>query len=284
MNTNYHIELVTRDNSKSGYQRTEEDIKLAEEAKQLYHAVEIAMKSVVVDGDYKAYCAAIEDYDQFVWHHRTRPNQSNLFANPKIKIATSWTEQAWAPVFERIRQEICKHWNKELVLVQNTSVVESWNNDKPGSKKDVDGGIGWKLDDKTIMPIVVAEAKSGHFDKTICTSVDAIIRRVLVMNPAVLGFCITDDNISVGKDNNVDDVFGAGGILIRQRVSTDNEYPKLDYTKFGLVEIFSINYLKSKQFEDFVITQSTPSSKGKLRAHIDQKGYYIPENLEGFIG
>jgi hypothetical protein len=283
MDINYHINLVKKPTT--GYNRTNNDHELARHAQTLYPAVAQAMLDAVVDGDWEKYCCDIKIYDQFVWEQSHKGDKSNIFAYKKIKISPSWTEQLWAPVFERVRRSLQNKWNTGLILIQNTEVVESWSTG-PASFKDVDGGIG--ILDATygcVMPIVVVEDKTGHFCKTACTGVDGIMRRVRTMNPNVLGMCITDNQVSVGQDSLVENVFGAGGVLISQRGTNGSKerYPKLNSEKFKLVEDLCLNYLDSKTKEDFLIKTSTSSSNVFLREQIDRNGVYIPPDLKKYL-
>ena len=236
MNVDYHINLVKKPTT--GYNRSENDHVLAKQAQKLYPKASRAMLDVVATGNWQEYCSAIEEYDQFVWEQSHKGDKDNIFAYKKIKISPSWTEQIWAPVFERVRQKVETDWQCSITLIQNSQVVESWGNG-PTSYKDVDVGFGIvEPTFKCIMPIVVAEAKTGHFCKTACTGVDGIMRRVLKMNPHVLGMCVTDNNVSVGQDSLVENVFGAGGLLISQRGKNGSKekYPKLNASRFELVE------------------------------------------------
>jgi len=283
MDTNYHINLVKKPTT--GYNRTANDHVLARQAEELYPVVAQAMLNAVVDGDWAKYCQSIETYDQFVWEQSQKGDKTNIFAYKKIKVSPSWTEQLWAPVFERVRKSFENQWNTSLALIQNTEVVESWSNG-PTSFKDVDGGVG--IVDPThgcIMPIVVAEDKTGHFCKTACTGVDGIMRRVRAMNPNVLGMCITDNNVSVGQTSLVENVFGAGGLLVCQRGTNGvyEKYPKLNADKFELVEKICLNYLANKSKEDFLIKISTASSNVYLRAQIDSNGVYVPPELTQYL-
>lgn len=283
MNINYHIDLVKKPTT--GYNRSDNDHALAAMAQELYPAVASAMTNAVEDGDWQKYCSAIEEYDRFVWEQSHKGDKSNIFAYKKIKVSPSWTEQLWAPVFERVRKSVEAKWNTSLTLIQNAEVVESWANG-PASFKDVDGGIGI-VDQKygCIMPIIVAEDKTGHFCKTACTGVDGIMRRVRTMNPNVLGMCITDNNVSVGQDSLVENVFGAGGVLISQRGTNGykEKYPKLNADKFSLVENLCLNYLATKNKDEFLINTSVQSSNVFLRENIDRSGYYVPPNLQQYL-
>jgi hypothetical protein len=287
MDTNYHINLVKKPTT--GYNRTANDHVLAKQAEGLYPVVSQAMLNAVVNGDWAKYCQSIETYDQFVWEQSHKGNQTNIFANPKIKIGPSWAEQMWAPVFERVRLEIQKKWNVALELIQNKNVVETLGNKGPSSTKDVDNGIGIVMTIGTkeyIMPIVVGENKGGHYCKVQCNTVDGIIRRVLSMNKNVLAFSLTDNNVSVGKNVVVDHSFGSGGTLICQRGINGKKsktYPALNVDKFELVERFCINYLSTKTPQDFLNISPSQTSGVLLRDHIDSKGHYVPPELTQYL-
>lgn len=285
MDFNYHINLVK--NPSGSYARTAEDQVLATQAVGMYPAVVGAMQKVLVDGDYKDYCKRIRDYDKFVWEQSHKGDKTNIFSYKKIKVSPSWTEQLWAPVFERVRRTISAAWKTELVLIQNIQVVESCGTDGPSGYKDVDGGIGIRSQTwpPAIMPVVTSEKKTGHFCKTACTGVDAITRRVRTMNPEVLSMCITDNNVSVGQDSLVDDVFGSGGLLISQRGTNGKKisYPELDAEKFQLVEKLCTNYLLTKTPDQFTNITTKQKSSVYLRENIDSKGYYIPQEYEQYI-
>jgi len=287
MDTQYHINLVK--NPKGGYKRTANDLDLVKQAESMYSVVSDAMLKLVQDGDYKSYINSIETYDKFVWEQSHKGDKSNIFAYKKIKISPTWTEQIWAPVFERVRIIMEKEWNIQLVLIQNMEVVESFGINGPTAYKDVDGGIGiyktFKFGKKAVMPIIAAEDKTGNFCKTACTNVDGIIRRVKAMNPDVLALCITDNQVNVGGKVEVDHSFGSGGIIVTQRGKNKKKevYPKLNSDIFEMVERLSINYLKEKTATDFTDIPHSNTSGIFLREHIDAKGYYVPPELEKFI-
>jgi hypothetical protein len=291
MDTKYHINLVK--NPSTGYSRTAEDAKLVQTAVGLYVSAEQAMIDFLADGDHKKYIKGIEAYDKFVWEASHKGDKSNLFAYKKIKVSPTWTEQIWAPIFERVKKEMEKHWGVELVLIQNITVVESLGSDGPTAFKDVDGGVGIVKQfpgqkKSVVMPVVVAEDKTGHFCKTACTNVDGIIRRVRGMNSNVLAFGITDNNISVGKTVEVDNAYGSGGVLVQQRGFGFNnnkkiKYPELNSDKFKLVEDMCIKYLKTKKPTDFSDVAPSKTSGVLLRDKIDATGCYIPPELEMFV-
>lgn len=289
MDFDYHLKLVT--NSNTGYDRTAHDLDLVEQAKTLYPSARTAMQKVVEDGDYQSYVKGIEPYDRFIWHHSHLGDKSNIFAYKKIKVSPSWTEQIWAPVFERVRRQMADHWQTgELRIIQNTQVVESFSDQGPSGFKDVDNGIAvtatmagsyWEF----LMPVVVVEDKTGHFCKTACTGVDAIIRRVKAMNPKVLAFVMTDNNVSVGRDSLVENVFGAGGVLISQRGKNNSreDYPPLHADRFQTVERLCLNYLRDQSITDFLNIQNAQPRGQSLRESIDQDGRFVPEPLRQYL-
>lgn len=291
MNLDYHIDLVR--NPSTGYARTALDLDLVAQAQSLYVQARLAMSQLTLDGDYKAYVLAIRDYDRFVWQASHQGDKTNLFAYKKIKVSPSWTEQIWAPVFERVRQHLETIWRCPLVLVQNQSVVDAVDHLGPRAYKDVDIGIGllkhlagW--DRPVILPVAVAESKTGHYCKTACTNVDGIVRRVRTLNPRVLAFCITDNNVSVARDALVDHVFGHGGVLVQQRgVGANNDhdldYPELAPENFQLVEKICRGHLSKYSYNDFAHVKGAATSDQTLRSSIDAHGYFVPKELEAYI-
>lgn len=289
MDTEYHINLVK--NPGGGYKRTANDLDLIKQAEILYPAVRKAMLDVVSDGDYQKYINGITPYDAFYWEQAHKGDQTNIYAYPKIKIGPSWSEQIWAPVFERVRLQMIDHWkhaDNNVCLIQNTTVVENVSKGGNIGNKDVDGGVAFKVvkDGKTYrMPIVVAEMKGGHMCKTITTQVDAIVRRFKNMNPHVLAFAITDNQASTGKKVLTDTVFGAGGILIiqRGRNHVQETHPMLNPAMFKLVENISVNYLKTKTIKNFTDVKPKDHSGIFLRECLDNEGYFIPDALKQFV-
>lgn len=297
MDARYHLKLVL--NETTGYQRTSRDLVLMDQASHLYEQVLHAIHQVISDGDYSAYLKSIEDYDRFVWEHSHQGDKSNMFAYKKIKVSPSWTEQFWAPVFERVRQRIAPQWQTqlaergaELVLLQNTQTVTSITAAGNIENKDVDVGVGirvWSdfVGAKITLPVIVAESKTGHFCKTACTGVDGIARRVLTFNPRVLAFTVTDNQISVGRDVEVSHAYGSGGILIMHRgqgIKSREDYPKLHAHKFEMVENGCYKYLATLQANDFIDRVTITQTNGvKLMDELSKGGYYVPSTLMNYF-
>jgi hypothetical protein len=290
MDLDYHIKLVR--NETTSYKRTENDALLVSTAETMYPAVKVAMTQVVADGDYEKYVNGIAAYDKFVWEESHKGDKTNIFSYKKIKVSPSWTEQLWAPVFERVRQKMAELWSEgNLVLIQNTEVVEAMGSMGPVAYKDVDCGIGVQVLDATghakyILPIIVSECKTGHYCKTACTGVDAIIARVRRMNSSVMGFALTDNNISVGREQPVENVFGSGGILISQRGQNGRRtpYPALRADVLKTVETLCVNYLKTMHIDNFTNVNTIMSTGVLLRDSIDRDGYYIPDEYRTLLG
>ena len=295
MDTNYHINLVI--NTSSGHKRTNNDKQLAVEAESLYKEVVPAMIKAVQTGDWSKYCKSIENYDRFVWEQSHKGNEANMFANPKIKVGPSWLEQLWAPVFERIRIKIEMIWNEEfpdikfeLVLIQNQKkrVIESLPTVGSPDTKDVDGGIGVKFfikEKEYILPIIVMEGKGGHFDKPLTRQVNNLFERFKETNQNILCIGIHDNNISVGKDCQVQSVASEYDAMIVQRgKNKSNEvYPLLNSSMFTLLEKTCIDYLKELSPMNFNQIQPCESDGILLRDYIDSQGCYMSPRLKEFI-
>lgn len=295
MDSSYHLKLVL--NETTGYHRTANDQLLVAHAQNMYPTVISAIDKVIVDGEYDKYVESIGPYDRFIWEESHRGDKTNLFSYKKIKVSPTWTEQLWAPVFERVRLQLEKQWADDLrdyqaslVLLQNTQTVTFFTTNNYVEYKDVDCGIGIKVwinsIGQVILPVVVCESKTGHFCKTACTGVDGIARRVLDLNPNVLAFTVTDNNISVGRDVEVDHVYGSGGILIMHRGSKNKsreDYPALHPNKFKLVEEGCNKYLSTKSVLDFTTINQTQTSGVKLIDAIKTNGYYAPPALTQYF-
>lgn len=289
MDLHYHINLVKKHISgTSGYKDKPDDVYIRNRAFALYPTVEQAQIDVVNDGDYLKYVNTISTYDQFYYDYSRRGDQTNIFAYPKIKIGPSWLEQIWAPVFERVRVEMQKHWEvANLVTLQNTQVIEYLPSSNQPATKDVDGGIGIQFDlngKSYILPIVVAEVKGGHFCKTMTTQVDGIFKRFKSMNSNLLCFAITDNKCSIGKDVQVESAWASGGVIIVQRGKNGvkEDYPKLNVENFYKVEELCIRYLKSKSLKDFINVSPKKTSGIYLRSKLNE-GSYIPNELQDYL-
>ena len=281
MNKSYHINILTKTN----HTKTSEDCLIVDELTRMYPSVMDAMDKVVVDGDYNVYCNSIKAYDSIVWQKSHEPDKSNLLAYKKIKITPSWTEQLWAPIFERARRKVEMNWvpgKYHLVLLQNTEVAESDPTGDSYAKKDVDLGIGiTSPDTNIILPVIYGEGKTGHYCKAACTGVDAAFGRVREMNPDILTIAITDNNISVSKTAQIDHVFRNGDMLIVQRGNNRKKqiHPLLDYIKMELVETSIVKYLSSKKPENFLKISAGATSGVYLLDSIQSNGHYLSTRI-----
>lgn len=165
----------------------------------MWPTVEAAIEQVIEDGNYDAYVEAIRHYDEHIWTESKKEDGSNPIAYKKWKIYPSWSELNWAIVYERVRRQL--HF--ETVLIRTDKVLEGVTTNGDVFYKDVDGGLAIKgeLNGKTVLfPVVVMEHKGGHFCKTACTGVNAIGRRFHDTNPNVITVQITENHVTVGKD------------------------------------------------------------------------------------
>ncbi len=166
---------------------------------QMWPTVESAIKKVIEDGDYKSYVNAIRAYDEHMWTESKKGDGSNPIAIKKWKIYPTWSELNWATVYERVRQQL----NFETVLIRTDKVLEGATSNRDIFFKDVDGGLAIKgtMHNRCVLfPVVVMEHKGGHFCKTACTGVNAIGRRFHDTNPNVITVQITENYVTVGKD------------------------------------------------------------------------------------
>ena len=165
----------------------------------MWPTVEAAIEKVLNDGDYNTYVESIRSYDEHIWTESKKQDGSNPIAYKKWKIYPSWSELNWAIVYERVRKQL--HF--ETVLIRTDKVLEGATSNGDIFFKDVDGGlaINGTMNNKNVLfPVIVMEHKGGHFCKTACTGVNAIGRRFHDTNPNVITVQITENHVTVGKD------------------------------------------------------------------------------------
>ena len=166
---------------------------------EMWPTVELAIKKVIDDGDYNSFIESIREYDEHIWKESKKADGSNPIAYKKWKIYPSWSELIWAIVYERIRRQL----KFETVLIRTDKVLEGATSAGDVFYKDVDGGLAIKgsINGKNVLfPVVVMEHKGGHFCKTACTGVNAIGRRFHDTNPNIITVQITENQVTVGKD------------------------------------------------------------------------------------
>jgi hypothetical protein len=200
------------------------------------------------------YIELITPYDKFVWDKYTqKPQGTNIFNSKQKKKNSSWREQKWAPIFEIVRQYLQLAWPEvDVVLIQNNKVIENVYSSGYINYKNVDGGIGIKID-KGIIPIVVVEDKAGNICSTTFNGINAQGWRLHQSFPNAKYIFITDNEFNIRQDagaemgNNVNLV-----ILERGEYRSKEIYPKLNAKRFDMVRSELVGCLTQMKPSDFL--------------------------------
>lgn len=245
---------------------------------EMWPSVATAIEQVIEDGNYDAYVEAIRPYDEHIWTESKKEDGSNPIAYKKWKIYPSWSELNWAIVYERVRRQL----QFETVLIRTDKVLEGATTNGDVFYKDVDGGLAIKgeLNNKTVLfPVVVMEHKGGHFCKTACTGVNAIGRRFHDTNPNVVTVQITENNVTVGKDQtdgliNEIDIF----IVDRGRNQQEkNRYWARNALEMQMHEEELIRLLASAEPKHFLNIKIENVSSKSFREQLNETNYISKE-------
>lgn len=214
------------------------------QALSLLPAAEEAMKQFTQgDIDVVGYIDQITAYDQFMWDKwHEFPQKSNPINIGQNKKYSSWREQKWAPIWERIRQRLdtMDAWRDvELIVIQNQPVVETVYSNGYIAFKDVDGGLAIKsiINGQTVyVPVIAVEDKGGHACATCFGGVNAQALRLHLSFPNAKHVFITDNNVSVGvkKGAQIADNINLL-VLERGQNRVKQKYPPLAADRFQAV-------------------------------------------------
>jgi hypothetical protein len=247
---------------------------------KMWPTVETAIEKVINDGDYDSYVESIREYDEHIWTESKKEDGSNPIAYKKWKIYPSWSELNWAVVYERVRRQL----NFETVLIRTDKVLEGATTAGDVFYKDVDGGLAIKgeLNNKEVLfPVVVMEHKGGHFCKTACTGVNAIGRRFHDTNPNVITVQITENNVTVGKDQ-TDGLINEIDIFIIDRGR--NQYKKDSYwmrnsAEMKIHEEQLVHLLSNAEPKHFLNIKVENVSNKSFRDQLNETNYISKEKV-----
>jgi hypothetical protein len=225
------------------------------------------------------YITAITDYDRFMWiNAKSKPQKSNPINTLQNKKYSTWREQKWAPIFERVRQSIQPLWQDvKLVVIQNKPVVETVYSNGYIAHKDVDGGLAIELEingRKELVPVVAVEDKGGHACSTCFNGVNAQGLRLHQSFPNARHVFITDNNISVGQNKGAE-IADHINLIVSERGQNrrPEAYPPLNAARFQEVMEGLIQRLSGTQSREFTTYEVIHSpAAGTLRSQIDQTG------------
>jgi hypothetical protein len=190
--------------------------------------------------DVDTYIELITPYDQFMWDKwHEFPQKSNPINIGQNKKYSSWREQKWAPIWERIRQHLkaLDAWrDAELVVIQNQPVVETVYSNGYVAFKDVDGGLAIKsiINGQTVyVPVVAVEDKGGNACATCFGGVNAQALRLHLSFPNAKHVFITDNNVSVGAKKGAQIADNINLLVLeRGQNRVKQKYPPLDAGRF----------------------------------------------------
>lgn len=270
MNYHYHRKTLLA---------TESDHPYVQHAATMLEQVEQAMKDYVEDKiTTEQYIDRITPYDQFMWEKaHEKPQKSNPINTGQNKKYSTWREQKWAPVFEKIRRRVEPQWSTSLVVIQNKQVVETVYNDGYIAFKDVDGGLAIEStinNKKVLIPVIAVEDKGGHACSTCFNGVNAQGLRLHQSFPNAKHVFITDNNVSVGanKGMQIADHINLT-VLERGTNRVHEEYPKLHASRWqevldGITARLTVE--TPSNYTNCVIIES--HGVGTLRSQTDSAG------------
>lgn len=247
---------------------------MIEKALSMLDTLDMAITTVIRNGDWVNYVNLITDYDKFLWecnhHYPQKTNPINILQNKKY---SSYRETLLLPLWIRIKNKLPFH--TELLL--NNPVVQTIYSDKTYTYKDVDGGLG-VLYNKKIFPIIVDEDKSGHFCKTTAKNVNGIMECFKKMNTNIITMSTTDNKVTIGKKIDAEDLPSLDIIAsVREKNGYNSEYQSLNAKIFEELETKIVSKVLERGEESFMFEKYLITKKQNklIRESIDDNGLYI---------
>jgi hypothetical protein len=288
MNYDYHIALIKK--SKNNNDRFKGD-PIYDQLIGTYDSsgVDGAMKSLVNGTiSISEYVDRISVYDELiVGFHRKKPQKSNPVNTGQNKVYSTWREQKWAPVVERIRRELQKRTEQDLKLVQNSSVAQIIYEDGTAKSKDVDCGIAIESslesslgDKKILIPVLVSEDKGGHACATCFDGVAGVAGHFKQSFPLSRSVFITDNNVSIGQDKSAS-IFQDINMVICERGDNSkglksNQYIPLKGERWQALYDAADRYFTPEILSRLSnYTASPVRASGKFREQIDRTGLFV---------
>jgi len=235
MKYDYHREVLSNTDTHHPY---------VQQALTLLPTAEQAMREFTQGNiDVATYIKSITPYDQFMWDKwHEYPQKSNPINIGQNKKYSSWREQKWAPIWERVRQHLKTliAWKDvELVVIQNQPVAETVYSNGYLAFKDVDGGLAikTKINSQTVyVPVIAVEDKGGHACSTCFGGVNAQALRLHLSFPNAKHVFITDNNVSVAAKKGAQIADNINLIVLeRGQNRVKQKYPLLEAVRFRTV-------------------------------------------------
>jgi hypothetical protein len=246
---------------------------MVKQAISMVDNLEETIKKVINNGDWDEYIKNITPYDKFLWEcnhlHPQKTNPINILQNKKY---SSYRETLLLPLWVRIQSKL--PFETELLL--NKSVVQTIFSDETVGEKDVDGGLAIRCG-KLLLPIIVNEDKSGHFCRTSAKNVNGILECFKVLNSNIIRMCSTDNNVTIGKEVDAEDLSSFQIIAsLRKENGKNKVYQELNPEIFLNLENMIVDEItkrgvESYNCEKYIIKQK---QNKKIRESIDNTGLY----------
>jgi hypothetical protein len=240
----------------------------------LLPTVEDAIEQIIIDGDWDKYVELITPYDKYLWecnhNYPQKTNPINILQNKKY---SSWRETLLLPLWIRIKNKL----PFETVLLLNNPVTQTIFSDGTIGEKYIDGGLA-VVCDNLFLPVIVNEDKSGHFCKTSAKNVNGILKCFQDSNSQTIRMCTTDNNVTIGKDVDAEDLSSFNIIAsIRKENGKSETYKELNPNIFEELEKTLINEVIKRGHVSYMCEKYSIKQKQnkKIRESIDKSGLYI---------
>ncbi len=276
MNYHYHRRTLTA---------SEQDHPYVQELLGLLPAVETAMQEFAQGMITLAqYLKAIEAYDRVIYarfyEKPQKTNPINTFQNKKY---STWREQKWAPVFERVRQHLLAQpqWQgHDLTVIQNHAVLETVYAGGYVARKDADGGLALRVTvngRSELAPVITVEDKGGHCCSYQTNSVNAMALRLHQSFPNEKSMLITDNNVSVGRKIGVEIADNINIFVLERGSNRRHEaYPPLALDRWQQVlDLLTANLSRSQPQDFSAYTVINSGATGCLRDILDRDGLLV---------
>ena len=279
MNLNYHIDkLESSFNKKSKWKGNPIIGRLMNEYRNL--GITQAMKDYVLTGDLSTYIKKINEYDFIIYQYAKESQASNPVSTRQTKILSTWRENIWTPIWERLRSILQTRTNLKLVTIQNKPVAQSFYSTGEYKFKDVDGGIGLIIKEGLIEPLLSVEDKGGHACSTAMDGIQGQGLQFSLSYPYSLFLFITDNNFSVKDDKSTALYQNVDGIICSRGTNRKNlkGYDPVDENRIDAVIKKVESYFTKKMISLCVKNRRTIKVKGQshsIRNVLDQKGSYF---------
>lgn len=288
MNLNYHIDkLESSFNKKSKWKGNPIIGRLMNEYRNL--GITQAMEDYISTGDLLTYVKKINKYDFIIYQYAKESQASNPVSTRQTKILSTWRENIWTPIWERLRSILQTRTNLKLVTIQNDKVIQSFYSTGEYKFKDVDGGIGYIPSDslfslikgkRLIEPLLSVEDKGGHACSTAMDGIQGQGLQFSLSYPNSLFFFITDNNFSVKDDKSTALYQNVDGIICSRGKNRKNlkGYDPVDENRIDAVIKKVESYFTKKMISLCVKNRRPIQVKGQsqsIRNVLDQKGSYF---------